>query len=228
MFQAGRRGWRCDVANGISDAGLQISDPAAKSPRSFAIIPAAGVSARMGSPKLLLAWKGKTIIEHVIGAWLASRVTRVVVVVRPDDVELASVVRRLGVDLVVPGQAPPEMKDSVRFALAHIESLYSPLPTDVWLLAPADMPRLSPPIIDRLFSEHRPESPAILIPEVSGKRGHPVLFPWSLAAEARQLPEGEGLNALAARHSPRLVPCEDATILEDLDTPADYRRLNSR
>lgn len=195
---------------------------------SFAIIPAAGISTRMGSPKLLLPWEGKTIIEHVIRAWLASRVTRVVVVVRPDDEELATAVRQFDVDVVIPNEPPPEMKDSVRHALVHIERRYSPEPSDSWLLAPADMPRISSVVIDRLLKEQRPNSSEILVPEVAGKRGHPVLFPWSLAAEATRLPEREGLNSLVARHAARLVPCDEDAILEDLDTPEDYRRLHNR
>lgn len=195
---------------------------------SFAIIPAAGISARMGSPKLLLPWAGKSIIEHVLGAWLASRVTRVVIVMRPDDEELATAVRQIDVDVVIPNEPPPEMKDSVRHALDHIERRYLPQPTDAWLLAPADMPRLSTEVIDRLLTEQQPDSPEILIPEVAGKRGHPVLFPWRLASEATRLPEGEGLNSLVARHAVRLVPCDDGAILEDLDTPDDYQRLHNQ
>jgi hypothetical protein len=34
----------------------------------------------------------------------------------------------------------------------------------------------------------------------------------------------EGVNALLERHLVREVACSDATILDDLDTPAKYRR----
>jgi molybdenum cofactor cytidylyltransferase len=56
--------------------------------RSFAIVPAAGRSARMGAPKLLLPLGDRPVIDWVLAAWTASRVTRTVVVVRADDAPL--------------------------------------------------------------------------------------------------------------------------------------------
>ena len=43
------------------------------STRSFAVVPAAGRSRRMGRPKLLLPWGESTIIQQVLGAWRASQ-----------------------------------------------------------------------------------------------------------------------------------------------------------
>ena len=63
--------------------------------RSFAVIPAAGRSQRMGQPKLLLPWGRTTVIEHVLGVWRASRVTHTVIVVHPDDKFLAELSHQL-------------------------------------------------------------------------------------------------------------------------------------
>ncbi len=70
--------------------------------RSFAIVPAAGRSVRMGRPKLNLPWGESTVLEHVVQAWLASRVDRVIVVVRRDDERLDELCRSLGVEVCVP------------------------------------------------------------------------------------------------------------------------------
>src|SRR5687767_3395037 len=104
--------------------------------KSFAIIPAAGTSSRMGRPKLLLPWRGRTMIEQTIAAWQAGGVSDVIVVVRPDDSALQKVVVQAGAVTVVPPIAPPEMKDSVQFALADVAVRFSPRAEDVWLLAP--------------------------------------------------------------------------------------------
>src|SRR5438067_7475125 len=123
--------------------------------RYFALVPAAGVSARMGEPKLLLALAGRPLILHTIDAWQRSRVNRIVVVVRPDDAALADVVRTVSqpavVDIVIPDVPPPDMKASLQAALKHIERQYAPTAADAFLVAPADMPRLSTLIINRLI-----------------------------------------------------------------------------
>jgi molybdenum cofactor cytidylyltransferase len=193
--------------------------------RSYAIIPAAGRSDRMGRHKLLLPWKDGSLIDSVLAAWRASRVTRIVVVVRAHDEQLAEACGAAGADVVAAESDPPEMKISVGLGLAHVERVHEPGADDVWLLAPADTPRISATTVDRLLDAHDAAAPAILAPAFAGRRGHPVLFPWPLAREVRRLSSNEGVNALLARHPVRPIACGDPGILEDLDTPDDYERL---
>jgi len=193
--------------------------------RSFAIVPAAGRSRRMGQDKLLLPWGDSTVIESLLAGWLASDVDEIVVVVRRDQTELQTLCRN--VTVVTPPIAPPEMKDSVLAALDHIRKAFAPADSDVWLLAPADMPQLNPAVVNELLAAHEPASPAIIVPTSDGKRGHPVLFPWAIASSVATLAENEGVNALLERFPVRTVECGGPAIHGDLDTPDDYERLRS-
>jgi molybdenum cofactor cytidylyltransferase len=204
-----------------------VSDNAARdsaSSRSFAIVPAAGRSQRMGEPKLLLEHEGRTIIEYVLAAWRESRVDHVVAVVHPDDDELAKRCRRAGAEVIRPATPPPEMKDSVACALVAIDEEYNPAAGDVWLLAPADMPALSRQTIDAVVAAHTFGQPTIIVPTHQGKRGHPVLFPWTLAEEVSRLGAHEGINAIVARHQVRELDLPAAEILLDIDRPEDFAR----
>lgn len=198
--------------------------------RSFGIVPAAGHSLRMGRPKLLLPWGGQPLIAQTLAAWQASRVERVLVVVRPGDEALAAAVRRCGVELLVPPVPPPDMKASVQAALHWLADTCQPAPTDAFLVAPADMPRLSPPVIDRVLATYAQlDRPQIVVPTLRGRQGHPVLFPWLMAAEVDTLPVGEGLRLLCQRHAVCRVACDDLIAAGDdpfldLDTPQDYAR----
>jgi molybdenum cofactor cytidylyltransferase len=193
--------------------------------RSIAVVPAAGASRRMGASKLLLPWRGKTIIEHVLDAWSAGRVDHVVVVVRAGDQALVDAIRRCKVEAAFADPPPEEMKDSVAIGLEFARRMFAPGPQDVWLLAPADMPRLSPVVIDRLLAEHDPRSPQILVPRAGERNGHPVLFPWDLAREVSKLTAIEGINVLRQRFPWRAVPIDDSAVFDDLDTPEDYQNL---
>ncbi|HEX5443932.1 MAG TPA: nucleotidyltransferase family protein [Pirellulales bacterium] len=192
--------------------------------RSFAIIPAAGRSQRMGQPKLLLPWEQWTVIEQVLAAWKDSRVSAVVVTVHPGDDELIARCRAAGVDVAVVDPPPADMKASVAAGLAYAAANYHPLPSDVWLLAPADMPRLSARLIDQVLGAHDPADPRVLVPRAGDYRGHPVLFPWPLASEVDGLAEDAGINALVAAAGPREIDCDDVAAFADLDTPDDYER----
>lgn len=200
-------------------------------PRCFAIIPAAGYSTRMGQPKLLMPWGERPLILHAIEAWQRSRVDRVLVVVRPGDETLEKIVRVTKAELVVPESPPPDMKASVQAALRQIAVSLEPSADDAFLVAPADIPRLSPAVINRLIGEHRTgDVSSILVPAITGRRGHPVLFPWTAAAEVHRLEPDQGLNAVVDRANPRLIPCQDLvtpdeSAFADIDTPEDFRRL---
>jgi molybdenum cofactor cytidylyltransferase len=200
--------------------------------RCFALIPAAGHSQRMGRAKLLLPLAGRPIILHTIAAWQQSRVDRVVVVVRSGDHALADAVKPANIEVVIPESPPPDMKASLQAALRHIERQYSPTSDDAFLVAPADMPRLSPAIVDRLIAHHAFGSQRkILAPLLAGRRGHPVLFPWDFAGDVHGLAADEGLNAIVGRHEPTLLRCEDLVReneypFADIDTTEDYERIN--
>ncbi|MBC8355600.1 MAG: nucleotidyltransferase family protein [Planctomycetes bacterium] len=191
--------------------------------RSFAIVPAAGRSRRMRQDKLLLPWRNTTVIGSLLAAWRTSDVDEVIVVMRQDQSELLTLCGNATV--VIPPIAPPEMKDSVLAALRHIRKAFSPAETDVWLLAPADMPQLDPSVANQVLAAHDPDSPAIIVPTTSGKRGHPVLFPWSFASLVETLSDTEGVNALLERCPVRELECRSRSIHGDLDTPDDYERL---
>ncbi len=197
--------------------------------QSVAIVPAAGRSVRMGQAKLLMPWGGATLIEHVLGAWRGSRVTATAIVLHPDDHELAEICRSAGVEVVVAESPPPDMKASITLGLRHFEHTRQPSADDVWLVAPGDLPLLESRTIDALLAMHDPTKPTILAPiDPAGKRSHPVLFPWSLAAAVRELPANQGLKHLLDQHAVREVSVSWLVPSADVDTPEDYRRLRNR
>jgi molybdenum cofactor cytidylyltransferase len=179
---------------------------------------------RMGAPKLRLPWRGKTIIEHTIGAWLQGGVDRVLAVVRADDRELADLIRQAGAVAVLADPPPADMKASVQAGLADAEKRFQPGASDVWMMAPADLPALSAEAVRRLLASHDVASPTALVAAHQGRRGHPVLLPWPLAARLEALTVEEGINRLIEREGAVLIECGENAICADLDTPADYER----
>jgi CTP:molybdopterin cytidylyltransferase MocA len=182
----------------------------------------------MGAPKLLLPLGGRPVIDHVLDAWTASSVTHTIVVVRRDDAHLIERCRQYCVDLVLPHQPPADMKASVALALTYIAQDYAPANNDAWLIAPADLPRLGPRVIDAVLGAYDPARPTAVAPVHRGLRGHPTLLPWSVAAGVRGLAADEGVNSLVALTDVREVACGFPGMLDDLDDPAEYARLADR
>lgn len=181
----------------------------------------------MGQPKLLLPWPCRdqptaTIMDRLLEAWTSSRVSQVVVVVRPDDVALANACRRWPVQVVEPEIPPMDMKASVQFGLEFLQSRFQPDRCDRVFVAPADLPTLSTAVIDRLVeSPHNEDS--IVVPVFGDRQGHPILIPWQLTNEIFRLGEDEGIDALVERHPKQSISFDPSELMEDVDTPDEYR-----
>src|SRR5436190_16670180 len=197
--------------------------------RLFAVVPAAGHIRRMGRPKLLLPLGTSTVIARMLGVLSRPEIEATFVVIRPDDEPLRAAVAACGAIPLQPAESPPEMRDSVEYALRHIERQYTPAPTAGWILAPADHPLLDPAVVDRLLTAWQISTGKILVPAHRRRRGHPTIFPFGLVPEVYALPRDQGLNSLLARHAVLIeqVEVDSPGVIADLDTPEDYARVQA-
>lgn len=198
-----------------------------QSSRVFAVIPAAGLSRRMGRPKLLLTIGGRTVISRLLETLEVAGVTATVVVGRRDDADLWREVELTSALVVRPDVDPPDMRVSVEHALAAIEQQWQPSADDGWLLVPADHPVLDAGVVAELLAVWQAGAAPILIPTYQRERGHPTLLRWSLAAEVSRIPPDRGLNWLVRSQPARVTEIEVASdsVVMDLDTPDDFERL---
>lgn len=196
--------------------------------RAWAVIPAAGLSKRMGQPKLMLPWQDATLIDTVLHAWCSSRVNGIVVVIRSGDSELRDRCLAHGVTVVQPQRDPAEMRESIQLGLAYLLGSQSPAADDRWLVAPADMPGLSSALINSVLEGGVRAPGSVIIPTWRGRRGHPVLLPWQLASALEQLETGRGLRDLIAHQPIVELSVSDAEACVDVDTPAEWEAFQNR
>ena len=194
-------------------------------PRFVAIIPAAGHSRRMGQPKLLLEFGGQSVLSRVVQTLLGAGLSRCIVVVRPGDLALAHAAELAGAEVVMPVVAPIDMRQSVECGLR--QGLLTTPAYDGWVLVPADHPTLNPAVIRELITAWQASPTRIAVPVFEGRRGHPTIFPWGLVPEILALPPNCGLNQLLRSQPERVleVSVSDRRVLDDLDTPEDWKRL---
>lgn len=194
-------------------------------PRTFAVVPAAGHSTRMGRPKLTLPLGGRPVIEHVVAALREGGVANVVVVVGPHVAELVPLAEAAGANVLALPVPTADMRATIEAGLAWVEDRFRPNAGDRWLLAPADHPAITANVIRALLDAAEP----IVIPVHDGRRGHPTALRWRHVAGVRALPPDAGVNAFLRLHAGdiRELPVPDAGVLADLDTPGDYERLSS-
>jgi molybdenum cofactor cytidylyltransferase len=187
----------------------------------WAIVLAAGESRRMGEPKLLLPFGGKTVIEAVLESVKASRVERILVVVGAGAAPIEEKAKKHGALVAMNPDYRSGMLSSVQCGFQQL-----PLEAEAALVFLADQPAIKPSVADALVKAFKDTSRGIIIPVFDRRRGHPVLISAQYRTEIRLLDREVGLRQLLARHPQDIleVSVDDPAILRDLDTPEDYRQ----
>ena len=192
--------------------------------RLFAIVPAAGLSRRMGQPKLVMDLLGKPVVQRLLETLAQPEVVATAIVMRKSDKDLQRIVASLKALAVLPGVDPPDMRASVEHGLAAIEEQFHPDPEDGWLLIPADHPTLDASTFRDLIRHWGNSNADVLIPRHAGRRGHPAFLRWNLAAQIPTIPREQGINWLLSRSNLHIehVEVDSESVLLELDTPADF------
>jgi molybdenum cofactor cytidylyltransferase len=195
-------------------------------PRVFAIVPAAGLSRRMGVDKLLITRDGRTLIEEFLHQLSASRVGAVVLVTRSRLVGKVDLESFKKVSMVFNDDDATEMIDSIRLGLDAIERHHAH-ERDGLLICPADHPGLTTDDFDRCISAFENAPDRIVVAAHAGKRGHPTIIPGSLVDVVRSDTCDSGLRALATTRPDLVltVACQSTAVVRDVDTPEDLERL---
>jgi molybdenum cofactor cytidylyltransferase len=120
---------------------------------TFAVVPAAGRSTRMGRPKLSLPLAGSTVLQLAITALRSGGADPVVVILAPEAPDLAELAEAAGASVCRLPSATEDMRETVVHGLDWLEERFRPRPEDDWLLAPADCPLLDPEVV-RLLRQH--------------------------------------------------------------------------
>lgn len=190
-----------------------------------ALVLAAGRSTRMeGANKLLLPFRGATVIAHTVAAVQAA-VDDVLVVTGHEDRQIRDALRDYAVRVVYNPQYRDGIATSIRRGLLAIRPEVEGL-----LICLGNMPLVAPDTLRHLcrtFAEA--QAPAIVIATVEGRRGHPLLFQKAFHDELMALEGDVGGQAVATAHPGAVVevPVKDRGILQDVDTAATYERLTA-
>lgn len=184
-----------------------------------AIVLAAGSAVRMKADKLALMYKGQRLLDRALTPLLSARsVSAIVVVVHPD---FRIPLDRARCTVVVNPDHARGMSTSLRAGVAA-----APDHTNAFMIALADMPEITMPLVESLIDAFRQTDKDILVPNRAGSNGHPVLFDRKYEDELRALQGDVGAKAIIRRHASSVerFPTDDRAVLFDIDTPESIAR----
>jgi CTP:molybdopterin cytidylyltransferase MocA len=177
----------------------------------------------MGTPKQLLAVRGRPLLEQVVAQAGASRLDEVVVVLGGSAERISAEVEMGRARVVVNPDYASGMASSLRVGLA---ALGPEIERAVVILG--DQPDVSAALLDELLDLQTAERLPAAALSFGGLLHPPVVLDRRLWPELSSLEGDAGCRALI-RSRPELVAAlpvsEDSRHPVDIDTPEDYHRL---
>ena len=190
-----------------------------------ALIPAAGLSSRMGRYKPLLPLGRTTMIETVIDLFKAAGIREVIVVTGHNHDQLAGTVEAAGARPLFNPDYASGMFSSIRNGVATLSS-----GIEGFFLLPADIPAIRPATLNFIRRKFEAAKDSLIVPAFNGQTGHPPLIPARLIPLITGADPDANLRRILFSDPSRIIqlPVHDRGILMDADTPEGYEQIKQK
>ncbi len=187
----------------------------------YAIILAAGASCRLGSPKQLLEWRGRTLLDNTIESACCLLNERVIVVLGAQAEVIQETINFKEVSLVINPDWPTGIASSIRVGIDAL-----PANADGVLMLLSDQPLIGYRTMQNLLTQWQIEPSRIAASRYHDTVGVPALFPSAFFGALRSLRGDRGAKSLLLQFEEKLqkIPLPEAEI--DIDTREDFDHLN--
>lgn len=184
-----------------------------------AIIMASGQSKRMGENKLLLPYKGKSIIENVLDKVISCDFNSILVIYNNE--EILQICKDRNIRAIYNNEWEIGQSKSISIGIKN-----SPK-SDGYAFFAGDQPLIDIETINLLLNEFNNNKDSIIVPNYNGKRGTPTIFSENFKEKLLDL-DGDvgGRNIIGENNSyVKIISVKEEFILWDIDTTEDYKRL---
>ena len=186
------------------------------------IILAAGQSSRLGQPKQLLPFKGKSLLLHMIQ--IAKKVSEnVLVITGADSSRIEYDIKNADAKIVFNEEWEEGMASSIRRGLSVLKNEWPYLKSAIFMVC--DQPFVTTDLLKNLIKENEITGKSIVASAYSEIAGTPVLFDQSIFSELMDLTGDIGARKIILKHKDRLATVDFPLGNVDMDTPEDYKKL---
>jgi molybdenum cofactor cytidylyltransferase len=183
------------------------------------LVLAAGGSKRLGAPKQLLPYKGRTLLDHVLDTARACDFDQLMCVIGGSADDIRMRVNLTGATVVVNDHFGEGCSSSIAAALTAVDQR-----ADVLVLMLGDQPGVTAQTITTLLAG-RGNAPLAACAYEDG-RGHPLAFASTTFKDLSALHGDKGVWKLLDRHADDVIDVPvPGPIPRDVDTDEDYRAI---
>jgi len=188
-----------------------------------AIVLAAGSSSRLGHPKQLVKFQGKTLIVHALEQALFAKFRSVFVVLGANEDLIKPVIRTLPINVILNKNWEKGMGSSISVGVKYLERVHPD--SEGVVLMTCDQPFLTSDLLKKIVDKHQTTHANLVASRYEETIGIPAFFSSKLFEELKVLDGQKGAKNVLLKY------CKEAGFIEflkgefDVDREEDIEKL---
>jgi len=187
------------------------------------IVLAAGSSSRLGRPKQLINFQGKSLLQHAVDEALQTSLQPIIVVVGGHDDAIIKTLKEAKVTIIKNLNWKEGISSSIRCGLEALLEINPIIDGVIFMVC--DQPHVTKFLLESLLKEQQKFGQPIVASTYENIQGTPVLFHKCFFSQLMELTGDTGARKLIKQNSEKAssVPFPKGAI--DIDTLEDYEKL---
>ncbi len=188
------------------------------------ILLAAGCSSRLGSPKQLLLFEGKTLLEKIIDTSLnVFEKENIILVLGSEHEKIESSIQDKNISICINTNWKSGMASSINLGVKTLLSKFPEM--QKCFISVCDQPYLNNEIFVDMMKIFENSAKEIVVAKYAETLGVPALFSKKYFEELTQLEGEQGAKKIILQNSDDVAIFEFEKGAIDIDTPSDYDNL---
>ena len=187
------------------------------------IMLAAGSSGRMGSPKQLLPYKNKSLLQYLINESKTSFANSIVVVLGANAAAIQTGLQTETIHITINDEWNEGMASSIRCGINELKKINPAI--DAAILMVCDQPFVTAALLNDIITTQQQTNKLIVTSSYDKTNGPPALFHKSIFPELLQLKGDLGARSIVQKYANEVVSVAFPKGNIDIDTAADYEAL---
>ena len=187
------------------------------------ILLAAGASSRLGRPKQLLVYEGKTLLQHGIQMAIDTGIKPIVAVLGANANFLIKETANQSIEVILNDQWEEGMAASIRSGIQHL--IETAPEVNAAIIMVCDQPYVTTKLLKDLVIKYQQSGKPIIASSYKNNQGTPALFDKTIFTSLLELKGDVGAKRIM-KANPDLVALVNFPLGEiDIDTEEDYKGL---
>lgn len=187
------------------------------------LILAAGRSARMGSPKQLLKYQKKSLLQHTLDIALKSKAQNVIIVLGYEAEGIEKEIHKKSAIIIKNPEWESGMASSISRGIHFLKE--QSITTNNVLIMVCDQPHVNKKLINQMIQTQEDKKSSILACSYANTIGTPAIFRKEHFEELSKLKGEHGAKSIFNKYVGKIeiIPFEQGSI--DIDTIENYKNL---